>query len=102
MNYDSEEMRETILRMMTSGYYQYELPRFSKERDSINNALVKIMSEAKRMRFIESTGVLSRAQLDDVTNGIYGFLTIRVNDCLKQLIHLFLSLNVLVQRGRLF
>ena len=70
MNYDSEEMRETILRMMTSGYYQYELPRFSKERDSINNALVKIMSEAKRMRFIESTSVLSRAQLDDVTNGI--------------------------------
>mgnify|MGYP000016267100 FL=1 len=70
MKLTRSEMRETIKRIMNSGFTFREMERFSSERETIERALSSMLQEANQMDFIKRTGVLSVAQLDEVYNGI--------------------------------
>lgn len=63
-------MRNTINQIMNSGFSQREMPRFSPEREAVEQALAMMLSEANQMNFIKRTGVLSEDQLEDVYNDI--------------------------------
>ena len=63
-------MRETIKRIINSGFAFREMERFSPEREMIEYALATMLQEANQMNFIKRTGVLSDDQLEDVYNDI--------------------------------
>ena len=70
MKLSRSEMRETIKRIMNSGFAFREMERFSPEREMIEHALATMLQEANQMKFIKRTGVLSDDQLEDVYNDI--------------------------------
>jgi hypothetical protein len=70
MKLSRSEMRETIKRIINSGFAFREMERFSPEREMIERALSSMLQEANQMDFIKRTGVLSDDQLEDVYNDI--------------------------------
>lgn len=62
------DFQTQVKQIMASGLNARGVERHTKERDVIESLLMQVFSDAKTLRFIKRTELLSFEQFDDVSN----------------------------------